>query len=212
MTRTGRRRGSPDTREVILAAARDAFAANGFDGTSIRAIAGAAKVDPALVHHYFGTKEDLFLATIHAPIDPADLLPKVLDGDLDGLGERLVRMFVSVWDDPVTGPAAVAVFRTGMRHDWSQRLLREFLTTQIMRRVLTRVEVDQTEAPLRGALIASQMGGLVVVRYILRVEPLASAPADQVVALIAPTIQRYLTGPIPAPATTPAKHETQGFL
>ncbi|HEX6497550.1 MAG TPA: TetR family transcriptional regulator [Micromonosporaceae bacterium] len=206
MTRTGRRRGSPDTREAILAAARDAFAAHGFDGTSIRAIAGAAGVDPALVHHYFGTKEELFLATIRSPIDPADLLPKVLDGDLDGLGERLVRTFVSVWDDPVTGPAAVAVFRTGMRHDWSQRILREFLTTQILRRVLARLDIDAAEAPLRGALIASQMGGLAVIRYILRVEPLASAPADQVVALIAPTVQRYLTGPLPAASVPTAPH------
>ena len=133
MARTGRRPGNQDTREAILAAAREAFAERGFDRTSIRAIATSAGVDPALVHHYFGTKDELFLATVQAPMDPAVLLPRVLDGDVKELPERLLRTFLSVWDHPVTGPAALALVRSGLQHDWSARMLREFLTSQILR-------------------------------------------------------------------------------
>src|SRR6266566_170590 len=102
MARTGRRPGNQDTREAILAAAREAFAERGYDRVSIRAIATSAGVDPALVHHYFGTKDQLFLATVDAPIDPGEILPKILAGERDELPERLVRTFLSVWDHPVT--------------------------------------------------------------------------------------------------------------
>jgi AcrR family transcriptional regulator len=196
MARTGRRPGNQDTREAILAAARAAFAERGFDRTSIRAIATSAAVDPALVHHYFGTKDDLFLATVNAPIDPAQLLPQVVAGDLDELPERLVRTFLSVWDHPVTGPAAVALVRSGLQHDWSARMLREFLTTRILRRVLGQLDLDPAEAPLRGSLVASQMIGLAMIRYVLKLEPLASAPPDTVVAAVAPNVHRYLLEPI----------------
>ena len=192
MARTGRRKGSPDTRKTILSAARDVFAEHGYDGASIRAIASAAQVDPALVHHYFGTKEGLFLATVRAPIDPGAVIGGVLAGGLDGAGARIVRTFLSVWDDPVTGPAALAVFRSALRHDTSARILREFITTQILRRVVAAL-TGQDQA-LRGSLVGSQMFGLVMVRYVLRIEPLASAPTEAVVAAIGPTIQRYLTG------------------
>ncbi len=194
MARTGRRRGSPDTRKSILSAARTAFSEHGYDRASVRAIAAAAGVDAALVHHYFGTKEKLFLASVAAPVDPATVLPAILAGGLDGLGERVVRGFLSIWDDPVTGPAALAVFRSALGHDWSARMLREFLTTQVLRRILRDQPIDRTE--LRAALVVSQMVGLVGVRYLLKIEPLASAPADLVVAMIAPTLQRYLTGPL----------------
>jgi AcrR family transcriptional regulator len=194
MARTGRRKGSPDTRETILGAAREVFAEHGYDGASIRAIASAAQVDPALVHHYFGTKEGLFLATVRAPIDPGAVIGGVLAGGLDGAGERIVRTFLSVWDDPVTGPAALAVFRSALRHDTSARILREFITTQILRRVVAAL-TGQDQA-LRGSLVGSQMFGLVMVRYVLRIEPLASAPTEAVVAAIGPTIQRYLTGDV----------------
>jgi AcrR family transcriptional regulator len=198
MVRTGRRRGSGgDTREAILTAARDAFAAKGFDGASIRAIATAAGVDPALVHHYFGTKERLFLATVNAPIDPGDVVPAALAGDLDTLGERVVRMFLSVWDDPRTGPPLIALVRTSLQHDWSARMLREFLSAQVLRRIVQRLEVEPAEAAIRGTLVASQMLGVGLARYLLKIEPLASAEVDDVVRLIAPTIQRYLTGQLP---------------
>src|SRR5256885_17260175 len=196
MARTGRRPGNQDTREAILAAARETFAERGFDGASIRAIATSAGVDPALVHHYFGTKDELFLATVEAPMDPAKLIDPILDGNTADLPERLLGTFLSVWDNPVTGTAALAIVRSAVQHDWSARMLREFLTTRILRRVLNAVPVDPAEAPLRGSLIASQMIGIVMIRYVLKLEPLASAPPETVITNVAPNIRRYLLEPL----------------
>jgi len=200
MARTGRRPGNQDTREAIIAAAREAFAEKGYDRASIRAIATGAGVDPALVHHYFGTKDQLFLATVNAHIDPAHILPRVLDGSTEELPERLVRTFLSVWDHPVSGPAAVALLRSGLQHDWSARMLREFLTTRVIRRVISQLQLDPAEAPLRGSLVATQMIGLGLIRYVLKVEPLAAAPPEVVVAAVAPAIHRYLLEPLDVPA------------
>ncbi|HEU0240890.1 MAG TPA: TetR family transcriptional regulator [Micromonosporaceae bacterium] len=194
MARTGRRKGSPDTREAILDAAREAFAARGFDGASIRTIATSAAVDPALVHHYFGTKEQLFLATVGAPVNPGELIPQILDGDPDLLGVRLVRMFLSVWDDPHSGPKLIAIVRSALAHDWSARMLREFVTSQVLRRVIAKVDVPPAEAPTRAALVASQMIGVGLARHVLKIEPLASADADTVAAMVGPNVQHYLTG------------------
>jgi AcrR family transcriptional regulator len=191
--RTGRRPGNPDTREAILTAARAAFAERGFDAASIRAIATAAGVDPALVHHYFGTKEELFRATIEVPIDPAQLLPTVLVGGPEGVGERLVRTFLGVWDSPA-GTPAVALLRSAVNNEWTARLLREFLITQVLRRVLDHLDIDPAELPLRGSLVATQMIGLGMMRYVIRLEPVASASVETLVAAIGPTVQRYLTG------------------
>jgi AcrR family transcriptional regulator len=191
--RTGRRPGNPDTREAILAAAGAAFAERGFDRTSIRAIATDAGVDPALVHHYFGTKDQLFLATIRSPVDPRALLPEVLAGGIDGIGERLVRLFLRVWDSPA-GAAGVALLRSAVGSEWGSRLLREFLVTQVLRRVVAQVDLDPREAPLRTSLVASQLLGLATMRYIVKLEPLASAPAEAVAVAVGPTLQRYLTG------------------
>jgi AcrR family transcriptional regulator len=199
MARTGRRPGNQDTREAILAAARDAFAERGFDRTSIRAIATSAGVDAALVHHYFGTKDELFLATVQAPLDPATLLPQVIAGGIEEVPERLVETFLTMWDHPVTGPAALALIRSALQHDWSTKLLRELLTTRILRRVLGGLPIEPAEAPLRGALIASQMIGLAMIRYVLKLEPLASADHKTVVAALAPNIRRYLRDPLPLP-------------
>lgn len=194
MPRTGRRKGSPDTREAILAAARDAFADRGFEGASIRGIATSAGVDPALVHHYFGTKDQLFLDTVGVPVDPGEVIPAVLEGDRAQIGARLVTMFLRVWGDPVSGPVLLAIVRSGLQHDWSARMLREFLTSQILRRVVAKLDVPAEEAPIRAALTASQMIGLGLARYVLRIEPLASAEPEAIVAMVAPTVQRYLTG------------------
>ncbi|MBO4206056.1 TetR/AcrR family transcriptional regulator [Micromonospora echinofusca] len=195
--RTGRRAGKPDTRESILAAARTVFAERGFDGASIRAIAAGAGVDPALVHHYFGTKDQLFLAAMNSPVDPRELLPQVLDGDPGEVGTRLVRTFLGIWDSPA-GSAAVALLRSGLTNEWTARLLREFLTTQVIRRVLQHLDLDPVEAPLRGSLVASQMIGLAMMRYVIRLEPVASVPAETLVGTVGPTVQRYLTGDLPA--------------
>ncbi len=197
MARTGRRPGNQDTREAILRAARETFAEKGFDGASIRTIAAGAGVDPALVHHYFGTKDDLFLATVGAPLDPAVIVGAALEGDPDGVPERLLRTFLSVWDSPVTGKAALAVVRSAVQHELSARMMREFVTTRIIRRILTRLPIDPAEIPYRGALVATQAIGLVMIRYVIRLEPLASAAPEEIVALIAPTIRRYLFEPLP---------------
>lgn len=195
MARTGRRRGKPDTREAILSAAREAFAEHGYDRSSIRAIAAAAEVDPALVHHYFGNKDKLFLAAMESPIDPAEMIAEVVEGgSVDDLGERLVRTFVRVWDSPAGKPAA-AMIRTMVSREWSSRLLREFLLSQILRRIAAAHVI--TEPDRRFPLVASQMIGLGMARYILKIEPLASAPPEFVVAAIAPTVQRYLTMELP---------------
>jgi AcrR family transcriptional regulator len=204
VARTGRRPGKRDTRAEILRAARDIFAERGFDQASVRQIATGAGVDPALVHHYFGTKEQLFLAAVEAPIDPAEMLPYVLGGGVAELPERLVRQFVATWDHPVTGAAAVALIRSALQHDWSARMLREFLATQILRRALGQLDLDPAEAPMRGALIASQMMGLAMARYVIKVPPLAGAEPETVVAAVAPNIRRYLLEPLPTPAPAAA--------
>jgi AcrR family transcriptional regulator len=191
--RTGRRPGKQDTREAILTAARATFAERGFDAASIRTIASAAGVDPALVHHYFGTKEELFRATVAIPFDPAELVPAVLAGGAAGVGERMVRTVLSVWDSPVGG-AAAALLRSAMSNEWTARLLREFLATQVLRRVLDHLGLDPAERALRGSLVATQIAGLAMMRYVIRLEPVASAEPETLVAAIGPTVQRYLTG------------------
>jgi AcrR family transcriptional regulator len=195
MVRTGRRPGNQDTREAILTAARDAFAERGFDGASIRAIAAAAGVDPALVHHYFGSKDQLFLAAIEAPINPAEMLERVAAGDRADVGDRLVRTLLSVWDSPA-GAAAIALIRSAVANDAMAKLVRQFIVDRLVRSALIRMGVDKTEAPLRATLVASQMAGLVMMRYVLKAEPLASASPDAIAAAIAPTVQRYITGPL----------------
>lgn len=192
-SRTGRRPGNPDTREAILTAARELFAEKGFDAATMRAIAAAAEVDPALVHHYFGTKEQLFVATMQFPVDPRELIKDVVAGGPDEAGVRLARVLVTVWDSPI-GTIGVSMIRSAMGNEWTMRLFREFLTTQILRRVQAELKLDAADAPLRAALIASQIGGMVMIRYIMKLEPLASLPADQVVAAVAPNLQRYITG------------------
>ncbi|SEK48599.1 DNA-binding transcriptional regulator, AcrR family [Blastococcus sp. DSM 46786] len=182
----------------MLAAARAAFAERGFDGASIRAIATAAGVDPALVHHYFGSKDQLFLAAIEAPANPADFLPEVLAGGRDELGGNVVRMLLRVWDGPMQ-PAALALVRSAVGNEWTGKLLREFLVSQVLRRVVATLDATPAEREARGALVASQLIGLVVARYVLRVEPLASAAPEELVAAIGPTVQRYLTGEVELP-------------
>jgi AcrR family transcriptional regulator len=196
MRRTGRRPGNPDTREAIIGAAREIFGDRGFDSATVRQIATKAGVDPALVHHYFGTKEQLFLATMQVPIEPRTLLTAVVAGGREKTGENLVRVFLHTWDSPA-GSAGAALFRSAMSSEWTARLLREFLVTQILRRLIRQLDLDPAEASMRTALVASQMAGLAMMRYIIRLEPMASASHDMIVASIAPTIQRYLTGPLP---------------
>jgi AcrR family transcriptional regulator len=182
----------------VLAAARTAFAEKGFDGATIRGIATAAGVDPALVHHYFGNKDKLFLAAVEAPADPEDLLPEVLAGGPDDLGRNLLRMFLRVWDGPAR-PAGLALVRSAVGSEWTAKLLREFLVARVLRRVVGTLDLPQSERDARGALVGSQLIGLVMARYVLKLEPLASASREELVEAIAPTLQRYLTGEVALP-------------
>lgn len=196
--RRGRRPGKQDTKKAILAAAGEVFAEHGYDGASVRQIATKAEVDPAMIHHYFGSKQQLFLETVRPPVDPAEIAPRVLEGDVNKIGERAVATFLSVWEHPVTGPMFEAMFRGAFASGLSAKLVREFFAVQIMRRIakeLTDV-IERDEVPLRANLAASQLFGMASLRYILKFEPLASASHDEVVAAVAPTIQRYLTGQI----------------
>ncbi|MEV0272933.1 TetR family transcriptional regulator [Hamadaea sp. NPDC050747] len=195
--RTGRRPGSPDTREAILASARQAFAERGFDGATVRQIAAGAEVDPALVHHYFGSKEQLFLDTMKVPIDPRTIIDGIAGNGVEHAGATLIRMFVKVWDSPA-GSVGAALIRSGMSNELGARMLREFLVTQILRRVIKQLGLDPAEAPTRAALVATQLAGLAMMRYIIKLEPIASASVEELVAMIGPTIQRYITGPLPA--------------
>ena len=190
--RPGRRAGGPDTRSEVLAAARSQFAERGFDRTTIRGVAAVANVDAALVHHYFGSKDDLFLAALDIPFDPRVVVPQVLAGGTDGLGERLLRTFLSIWDDPVARMPLLALVRSGMSSDAAADLLRGGM----LRLVFTPLAetLNGHDAALRAQLVASQLLGLVTTRYVLALEPLASLPAEEVVERIAPTLQRYLTG------------------
>jgi AcrR family transcriptional regulator len=194
--RSGRRPGNQDTKQSILDAARSVFAERGFDKASIRAIATEAKVDPALVHHYFGTKEKLFLASMNAPINPAELIPGALEGPRDQAGERLIRLVLNVWDSPA-GAAALGMFRSALSNEWTARLLREFVITQVLRKAVAELALEPSEAPMRAALMATQIAGLLTARYVLKIEPVASAPSETLVKAIGPNVQRFLTEPLP---------------
>ncbi|SOE00900.1 transcriptional regulator, TetR family [Blastococcus haudaquaticus] len=150
------------------------------------------------MHHYFGNKDKLFLAAIEAPADPADLLPEVLAGGRDDLGRNVVRLLLRVWDGPMQ-PAALALVRSAIGSERTAKFLREFLVTQVLRRVVGTLDMPAREREIRGALAASQLIGLVVGRYVLKLEPLATASPEWLATTIGPNLQRYLTGPIELP-------------
>jgi AcrR family transcriptional regulator len=189
----GRRRGSPDTRSGILAAARALFAEHGYAGTTIRSVATAAGVDAALVHHYFGTKDELFLAALELPVDPRALIGPAIAGPVEEAAERFLGVFLSVWDDPDIQPSLLS-FARGMLDPSAARLLSKGLLPVVIQPI--GVALGVSDPALRMPLVASQVIGLILMRYLLAVEPLASMPRDQVIATFAPTIQRYLTGPL----------------
>lgn len=190
----GRRPGNPQTREQILDAARRLFARHGYDGASMRAIAAAARVDVALVSYHFGSKADLFAASLELPVSPARALGGVLAATTDPheRADRLVRTLLTVWDQVGGGPLAAL-----MRSATSQEsLLREFMEREMLPLLRTAVSdadgAGERDAALRATLIASHVSGLLLVRYLLGIEPLASATHDEIVALVAPALERYL--------------------
>jgi AcrR family transcriptional regulator len=178
----------------VLAAARRAFTEKGYDAASLRQIAGDAGVDQGMLRHYYTDKAGLFRAAMELPIDLQAMLAGLLAGGRDGLGERLLRWFLGQLDGTREHSPMVILVRSAVSHDESTRMLREFVTAQVLGPLAAAM--DTPDGELRASLVGSQMIGLVMARYIVRVEPLASADHDTVVAAVAPTLQRYLSGSI----------------
>ncbi|WP_405553765.1 TetR family transcriptional regulator [Streptomyces sp. NBC_01171] len=196
---TARRRGRPpraasgDTRDRILGAAREEFSERGYEKTSVRGIAKAAGVDSALVHHYFGTKEQVFEAAVSVAFAPALAAPDAIaEGPLDTVGERLTRFVLGVWENPATRTPLLAIVRSAVNNDTAAAVFRRLIAAQLLRRIAGRLDVPDAE--LRVELAAAQLVGTALLRYVIKVEPLASADLERIVARLAPVVQGHLTG------------------
>jgi AcrR family transcriptional regulator len=193
-TARGRRPGTPDTREEILAAARELFAASGFGATSMRSIAAQAGVDPSLVHHYFDSKADLFFAALQVRVDPRVALRPVVEAGPDGAGERLLRVLLAVWGDETSRTPLLGLVRGALEPDGAT-LVRDALFGLVLGPVGQGLGIDQPER--RMTLVASQLAGIILLRYVVEAPPMVAMTDEQILASYAPTIQRYLTGPLP---------------
>ena len=196
-TNTGRRRpgrpaGNSDTRDRILASARELFARNGIGNTSIRAVAAAAGVDSALVHHYFGTKERLFGAAVRIPIDPMEVIGPLREVPVEELGYQIPSKLLPLWDSEL-GAGLMATLRS-MLAGSEVNLFRSFIQDVIAVEVGGRVDDPPGSGVIRVQFVASQLIGVVMARYILDLEPFKSLPAERIARTIAPNLQRYLTG------------------
>jgi AcrR family transcriptional regulator len=199
-TRTRRRPGRPPgetrSRQAILRAARSSFATRGYDRTTIRGVAAAARVDPALVHHYFGSKDRLFTAAMEFPIEPEAVARTVLGEGIEGAGERLVRLLLKVWGSPENRQPLLGLLRSAVTNPQAARMLREFVSRALLGRIAPALGRD--DARLRVALVGSQVIGLAILRYVIKVEPLASATEEELVAAVGPRFQEYLTADLAA--------------
>ncbi|WP_374118299.1 MULTISPECIES: TetR/AcrR family transcriptional regulator [unclassified Streptomyces] len=194
-----RRRGRPpraesaDTRDRILDAAREEFSERGYDKTSVRGIAKSAGVDSALVHHYFGTKEQVFEAAVEVAFAPVlKGRQAVLDAPLEEVGERMTRMILGLWENPVTRAPLLAIVRSAVNNETAAGVFRRLVAGQLLRRIAGRL--DLPDAELRAELAAAQLVGIAMIRYVIKVEPLASADAERIVERVAPVVQGHLTG------------------
>lgn len=191
MSRSGRRSGNPDTRSEILAAAREEFAESGFKRATVRAIAARAGVDPALIHHYFGNKEQLFAASISLPFPPAQVVGQVFEEGLESAGERLAEIFFTVWENEEARASLLGILRTAMGgHERGVTAFREFLLEELKSRISPLIGGGDSE--MRALLIASHLVGVAIVRYVMRMEPVASAEIEDIIALVGPRLQSYL--------------------
>jgi AcrR family transcriptional regulator len=205
--RTGRRPGPSTTREEILAAARESFAKRGYEGTSLRAVAARAGVDPALVRRFFHSKEGLLEAALDVAMRPGDQLNEVVEGDITKLGEQMIGYMLSVWSKAPNRQVMVGMLSAACTNRRGAKLLRQFITNEVLRRLGSKL--DPGEAQLRASLVGSQLLGLALYRYVVKIEPLASASEEELRTFFAPTLQRYLTGGLyPAPPRRPRKQTT----
>ena len=203
--RAGRRAGESRTREAILGAARRAFAAYGYDGATIRGIAAQAGVNPALVHHFYGTKERLFAAAMRLPVLPSEILAGAFGAARERLGEDfqvhlgevLIGTMLRAWEGPEARAAFLGLLRTGATTDQGLAMLREFVSSTILASMVRAAGLaDDATGRYRAALVASQVVGLGFARYLLALEPLASASIEDLTAAVGPAVQRYLTGDV----------------
>lgn len=190
--RRGRRSGGEDTRAALLAAAREVFAEQGYSGATVRGIAGRAGVDPAMVNHWFGSKQGLFSAIVDIPFDPAELVSLVRSGPAEDAASRVIRAFVTMWDT-YEGRFAALMLSVASQES-AAAAVASFFTGTVFRVVGEITGADRVS--LRASLAASQMVGLGMARYVLKLEPLASADVESIVSLVGPNVQRYLTGEI----------------
>jgi AcrR family transcriptional regulator len=188
----GRRPGPSSTREGIAQAARRQFAELGYDRTTMRSVAAEAGVDPALVIHYFGSKQQLFLAAVELPFDVTDLVDRLQNGPREEVGERVVQFALGVLGQPEGRARWAGMIRAAASDPDAAAILREVLTRRIFEPLAQALGSD--DAQLRANLASSQMVGLVMARYVIGIEPLASADDEKIASAIAPTIQRYLVG------------------
>jgi AcrR family transcriptional regulator len=188
----GRRPGSNRTREAILGSARRLFAELGYDRTTIRAVAAEAGVDAALVIHFFGSKQQLFLSVVELPFEPAEVLPRLLEGDRATVGDRFAGFLVSILDNPDARGRLTGMVRAAASEPEAARMLRELITERVLGPLAHALGVEDSR--LRATLVGSQVVGLVMARHVVGVEPLASVDRDALVRALAPTFQRYLTG------------------
>lgn len=186
----------PGARERILEAARADFAERGYDKTSVRGIAKSAGVDPALVHHYFGTKDEVFAAAVELSFEPALVVPALLAGSRDTIGERLARYFMQIWENTATRAPLVAILRSALTHEAAAKVLRTFVLHRLLERIAQ--DLDVPDPTFRAELAASHMVGIALLRYVIKAEPMASVDPEEIVVLVAPTLQRYLTDRLPA--------------
>jgi AcrR family transcriptional regulator len=209
----GRRAGESRTREAILEAARRRFGEQGYEGATIRGIAADAGVNPALVHHFYGTKERLFAAAMRLPVVPGEIITKVLGAERERLGpefgqrlgEILVGTMLRIWDVADIRTAFLGLLRSAATTEQGVTMLREFVTSTILAGLAQAAGLgDDAEGRFRATLVAAQVVGLGFARYVLALEPLASATTEDLVAAIGPTMQRYLAGDLaPRPAAPP---------
>ncbi len=187
----GRRSGAPDTRGEILAAARSEFASKGFDRTSMRGVAREAGVDPALIHHYFDGKDGLFAAAMALPLSPREKLAEALDVPRDQAGVTIVATLLGVWDDDQYRPSLLAALRSLTSGGEAGLVLRKaFLEGMIFPAL--RQEIDGSVSDRGLGLMGTQIIGLIIARYLVEVEPIASMDRAEVAELVGPTLQRYI--------------------
>ncbi|MGH8914151.1 MAG: TetR family transcriptional regulator [Acidimicrobiia bacterium] len=191
MARSGRRPGAEDTKGTILAAARAEFAAKGFHGATIRGIAAGAGVDPALVHHYFGTKDDLFAVSIDLPLRPAEVAEAALSGGPESMGRNITTLFFTVWENPDTRDPLLAMLRGAFTNEQGATMLREFFGAAMLGRVAPGIAGPDAE--LRVSLAVSHLIGVAVLRYVVGFPSLVEVPIEDLIDTLAPRLQAYFT-------------------